>query len=604
MFKWCLVLEKCNSLLLCLLLWCGLTHSAEGVVVVRLLSVDGGWSLSVNGNPFSIRGVGGDDQLELLAKVGGNTIRTWSEEGLQETLDKAHQHGLMVCAGLWLGHQRHGFDYQSEEQVNRQLDKCLAAVKKYKDHPALLMWGVGNEMEGDGTNPAIWYAVDHIARAIKQEDPHHPTMTVIAELGDDGSKLKAIERYCPNVDIVGINSYAGVLNLPERVKATGLTKPYVVSEHGPQGPWEVGKTKWGAAIEASSTEKGELYAAGYRVNAIENRQQCLGTFAFLWGQKQETSATWFGMLLPGGKRLAAVDAMGEQWTGVRQPLSCPAINALTVDRFSDLKPGEMVTAKLKFAVSGDLQAIEWKLRRDSKVIGNGGDAQAGEEEVNGSILGSGGEIKLTVPESGGAYRLFAYVFDKSGGAAVANVPLYVDAPIKPTASAKAKLPFVLYAEPSQQTVYAPSGYMGNVSAIAMEENCPENPHRGQHCLKVQYRSKTDWGGVLWQSPANDWKGEQPGGLDMTGAKSVEFWARGQHGDEVVSFLIGADPQSSMYCDSAKAELPNVRLTQEWKLYRLDLQGKDLQRIKTGFGWSLSSSGKEVTFYVDDIQYVR
>ena len=128
MFKWWCGLGTCDYRPLFFLLLCILSHSAKGQVVVRLLTEDGGWSLSVNDKTFPIRGVGGHEQLELLAKIGGNTIRTWSEEGLQETLDKAHKNGLMVCAGLWLGHQRHGFDYQSEQQVNRQLEHGLRAL--------------------------------------------------------------------------------------------------------------------------------------------------------------------------------------------------------------------------------------------------------------------------------------------------------------------------------------------------------------------------------------------------------------------------------------------------------------------------------------------
>ena len=77
----------------------------------------------------------------------------------------------MVCVGLWLGHPRHGFDYQNEAAITKQLEQCLEVVRKYKDHPAVLLWGIGNEMEEDGRNPAIWYAIDHIAREI-QEQPH------------------------------------------------------------------------------------------------------------------------------------------------------------------------------------------------------------------------------------------------------------------------------------------------------------------------------------------------------------------------------------------------------------------------------------------------
>ena len=76
---------------------------------------------------------------------------------------------ITVTVGFWLGHERHGFDYSDKAQVAAQLESAREMVLKYKDHPALLMWGVGNEMEGfdDGNNPAIWKAVNDVAAMIK-----------------------------------------------------------------------------------------------------------------------------------------------------------------------------------------------------------------------------------------------------------------------------------------------------------------------------------------------------------------------------------------------------------------------------------------------------
>jgi beta-galactosidase/beta-glucuronidase len=130
----------------------------------HLVTVDGTHRLIRDGQPYFVKGVGGHTHLAELAAAGGNSIRTWGTDHLDELLDQAHRHGLTVCVGLWLGHERHGFDYQDLSSVVDQLDTCRKAVHRYKDHPAVLMWGIGNEMEGDGSNPAIWYAVDHIAR--------------------------------------------------------------------------------------------------------------------------------------------------------------------------------------------------------------------------------------------------------------------------------------------------------------------------------------------------------------------------------------------------------------------------------------------------------
>jgi hypothetical protein len=403
-----------------------LAHASEPSRTLVFTS-DGAHRLIRNGQPYFVRGVGGHTQLAELAASGGNSIRTWGTDGLDEILDEAHRNGLTVAVGLWLGHERHGFDYQDQAAVLRQLNACREAVRKYKDHPAVLMWGIGNEMEGDGTNPAIWHAVDQIAREIKRIDPDHPTMTVIAELGEN--KIQNIERFCPNIDIVGVNSYGGIKSVGSRYRKAGGTKPYIITEFGPPGPWEVGKTEWGSPIEMSSTAKGEWYADAYRLAVTAQQGLCLGSYAFYWGHKQETTATWFGMLLPNGVRLAAVDTMVEAWTGAPSVNLCPRIMSVEADQTKKLRPGQTVEANLSASdPENDQLTFRWVLRSDSGTIGSGGDSQAEEDSFAGAVSAAGPTATVTMPEGGGGYRLFAYVSDGRGGAAVANVPLYVEAP--------------------------------------------------------------------------------------------------------------------------------------------------------------------------------
>lgn len=587
------------------LLW-ALPAPAQAQSKVALRKVDGRFQLTRNGKPFFIKGAGGETHLAELVQAGGNSIRTWGTDNLDTVLDSAHTNGLTVCVGMWLGHQRHGFDYQNRTDVLKQLDDCLAAVRKYKDHPAVLMWGVGNEMEGDGNDPSVWYAVNHIAREIKKIDPSHPTITVIAELGEGESKLHSIERFCPDVDIVGINSYGGIESVGTRYRKSGLSRPYIVTEHGPLGPWESGKTPWGSPIEATSTEKGTAFEKGYRAAVLEQPGLCLGSYAFLWGHKQETTATWFGMLLPDGTRLAAVDVMREAWTGSPPKNRCPRIVSMKADQTQNLKPGSSVNATISATdPEDDSLRIEWVLRTDSRKIGAGGDAQKGETTIENAVKADGPTATVTLPSRKGSYRLFAYVYDGQGGAAVANVPLHVDdgQAMEITSAPKKDLPFVLYGDDSSQTTYAPSGYMGNTAAVSMELACTETPHTGKTCIKAEYTSTKDWGGVLWQSPANDWDGAKPGGANLMGATALEFWARGKSGGETVNFVFGVLDGHQQYRDTAKGELNNVKLTKEWKRYSFPLKGKDLGRIKTGFGWSLAAQGRPVTFYLDDIRYV-
>jgi hypothetical protein len=390
-----------------------------------------GYRLLRNGEPYFIKGAGGDTYLAALAAAGGNSIRTWGTDKLETLLDEAHEHGLSVCVGMWLGHERHGFDYSDQASVRKQLNDCLETVRKYKDHPATLIWGIGNEMEGGGKNPAIWYAVEHIAREIKLLDPDHPTMTVIAEPVDD--KLKSLERFCPHIDIVGVNSYGAIPTMAQRYRAAGGSKPYIVTEFGPPGPWEVGKTPWGSPIEVSSTAKGMIYADAYRQAVTEQTDVCLGSYAFLWGHKQETTATWFGMLLPDGSRLAPVDAMTEAWTHSAPKNRCPRIESLDFSRSIRLKPGEKIKASLSASdPENDPLTIKWVLRTDGATVGVGGDLQPDESSFDDAVSSNNAEATITAPERGGRYRLFVYVFDGNGGAAVSNVPLSVDAGTVPS----------------------------------------------------------------------------------------------------------------------------------------------------------------------------
>ena len=577
-----------------------LAASAQSKVVLETRK--GKHRITRNDKPYFIRGAGGEKQLDLLKSLGGNSTRIWGADNLSTMLDEAASHGVTVCAGLWLGHERHGFDYSDAEAVKQQKDNCLDAIRKHKDHPALLIWAIGNEMEADGKNPAVWKAIDDIARECKQIDPNHPTMTVLNEISD--IKVQSIQQYCPHIDIVGINSYGGITSLAERYLAAGGKRPYIVTEHGPYGPWEVGKTEWGAPIEQTSTAKSELYATGYQKAVTDQKYLCLGSYAFLWGDKQETTATWFGMLLPDGARLAAVDVMSEAWTGKPPQNRCPRIESLELDGTNQPKPGSQVKATL---VADDPEQdplkVEWVLRFDSVTIGAGGDAQAEERTFADAVSADGMSATVKVPTGGGGYRLFAYVYDGQGGAAVANVPLYVDAPKAEETARKAKLPFTVYADGMQGSPYTPSGYMGKTAAIRMTADSTDNPHSGKTCLQVEYQATDEWGGVLWQSPPNDWEGAQPGGFDLTGAGELELWVRGAQGGEIVTFVIGSTNGAGPYSDTASAEEKDVILTTEWQKVTIPLADKDLTRIKTGFGWSLSGQDQPVKFFLDDVRYV-
>ena len=172
--------------------------------------------------------------LETLKEAGGNSLRTWGEDDLEPLLDRAHELGLTVTIGIWLGQERQGFNYADAGAVRREVEKARGFFRRYRRHPALLMWGLGNEMEGSGDNPVIWRTVNEIARVAKSEDPDHPTMTVIAEAG--GRKIPQFLSLCPDVDVLGINSYAGLPTLPKRLAEAGHGPTLCHHRVRPAGP--------------------------------------------------------------------------------------------------------------------------------------------------------------------------------------------------------------------------------------------------------------------------------------------------------------------------------------------------------------------------------
>ena len=104
----------------------GVFHGGVGPIPVRTMQDEAGmWHLTRDGKPYEVRGAGGNVQLDKLVEIGGNSIRTWSTDNAQEILDEAHSKGLTVMLGLWVQHERHGFDYNDEKKETFGTDRQL-----------------------------------------------------------------------------------------------------------------------------------------------------------------------------------------------------------------------------------------------------------------------------------------------------------------------------------------------------------------------------------------------------------------------------------------------------------------------------------------------
>jgi beta-galactosidase/beta-glucuronidase len=208
------------------------THAAAEAVPVKIVP---GVGITRGGEPYFIKGAAGDKHLDELVATGGNSIRTWTTNGLGPILDAAQQRGLTVCAGIWLEPECHWFSYAKPEHCKRQAERVKKEVLQHRDHPALLFWGIGNEAEGDGNNAAYWKQLEVLAKTVKEIDPAHPTFTAVAGL--QPAKVAGIQAHTPSLDFVGINTYGALYGLRDYLAEANWTRPWVVTEYGARGFW-------------------------------------------------------------------------------------------------------------------------------------------------------------------------------------------------------------------------------------------------------------------------------------------------------------------------------------------------------------------------------
>ena len=405
--------------------------AADSAVRVEVAAVEDGYTLKRDGKPYLVKGAGlaGIDVATVAAR-GGNSIRTWGVEDAQATLDAAHRHGLTVSLGLPVAAERFGFDYDDPASVAEQRQNVKNAVERHKDHPALLAWIIGNELDMGFTNPRVYDEVNDLSRLIHDLDANHPTTTTISAI--DEEMVELVRERAPDLDFLSIQAYGALFLMPKAIRYL-KTGPFMVTEWGPLGHWEVGKTRWGAPIEQNSAEKARHYLTGYQTLIEPFLGPGLGSYAFLWGQKQERTHTWFSLFTEAGESTSAVDVLQFVWTGRAPANQAPVLESLTLARrpAADsvrLAAGKRYNAKARVTdPDGDPIAYRWRIKPESTETVVGGDLEATIEDVDGLIAGDAkqGEVTVTAPDSPGPYRLYVMAYDGQGHAAHANIPFQV-----------------------------------------------------------------------------------------------------------------------------------------------------------------------------------
>ncbi len=405
------------------------------------------YRLLVNDSPFEIKGAGlnypDGHNFQALKAAGGNSFRTWSTKHAEQELAAAKELGLMVAMGIDLKKQLHGFDYNDSAAVAKQFQWVKEQVNRYKNHPNLLVWVVANEpnlLFNDAgqlipVNPKVYDAISDIIDYIHQVDPHHPVTYSYA--GVIKSHLAVGLARTPNVDFVSVQVYGDLANIKQQVIEANINIPFMVTEFGPLGHWEVPTTLWGQPIEETSAVKAKSMAHRMQLGLADNSTGLnIGAFAFEWGQKQERTPTWYGMFNKDGKPNARVDEMTRFWTG-QYPLNrAPMTEAITLNNLfaSDnvyLEPNSQAIANVMVTNKSNASfTYQWKLLKEVVEVSQGGAFEQEPAATPFTITAPTkqqkfNKIEFLTPAVEGAYRLFVYVHDEHGKVGNANFPFYV-----------------------------------------------------------------------------------------------------------------------------------------------------------------------------------
>ena len=139
-----------------------------------------------------------EQDIALMLEAGINTIRVYEPVDDSAVLDQLNAAGIQLIVG---------FGYNQNGVYDIASGTVLDYVKKYKDHPAILFWELGNEYnyhpEWFGGDITTWYkALNSTAAAIQALDKNHPVATAHGEI-----PTEEVLSANPNIDLWGVNVY-------------------------------------------------------------------------------------------------------------------------------------------------------------------------------------------------------------------------------------------------------------------------------------------------------------------------------------------------------------------------------------------------------------
>jgi hypothetical protein len=199
------------------------THTGASDVTID------GRQLKVDGKPFVVNavayqpvGVGEpvvaafrdradlyDVDFPLIADLGANAVRLYAPVLTTNMLDAAWAEGLFVIPTLEVD----PVNLECDGGKAKLEDRFVDMVNQWKDHPAILLWLIGNEVNQNLTGGVglcgDWYQqLDSMALAAETAGSNHPVGTSVAGMTDVCTSCSD-DIDLPNVDFWGVNLYPG-----------------------------------------------------------------------------------------------------------------------------------------------------------------------------------------------------------------------------------------------------------------------------------------------------------------------------------------------------------------------------------------------------------
>ncbi|MFJ6561521.1 discoidin domain-containing protein [Streptomyces sp. NPDC091412] len=417
-------------------------HAAGSVV--KVTGAKGNWQLTVDGKPYQIKGLtwgpsaaSADTYLPDLRSMGVNTIRTWGTDASSKPLfDSAAAHGIKVVAGFWLqpgGGPGSGgcVDYVTDTTYkNNMLNEFTNWVRTYKDNAGVLMWDVGNESvlglqncyggdQLERQRDAYTSFVNEVARRIHGIDPDHPVTSTDAWAG----AWAYFKRNAPDLDLYAVNSYNGVCDIRSAWQQGGYDKPYIVTESGPAGEWEVPNDANGVPAEPSDQAKAAGYTKAWNCVTGHNGV-ALGATLFHYGTEYDFGGIWFNLLPAGQKRLsyyAVKKAYGGDTSHDNTP---PVLSEIgVVGNPGAVEAGRDLTLDVQ-ATDPDGDPVTYEVLDNSMYLDGSGQLNSLRSTSEGA-----GRLKFTAPDRPGVWKIYVKATDGHGNVGVQSRSIRVIPPM-------------------------------------------------------------------------------------------------------------------------------------------------------------------------------